>query len=239
MRKLPGARRLAALASLVAFFVTPLAARADLSNIGQQGARATDQAVRINRLCTRVWVIGDSLTVGSAAALRSGLDRLDMEAELVDGANNRRISATAPISGVLAARSIRATNGEANCWVIALGTNDISNGVTTTTRARAAVAEMLAEVTPKARVWWVNVDYRSLDQSTYYPDATRTFNAVLNERAASDLRFAVIDWYTLAESHPEWFLKPDGTVDAVHVNSAGYTARAAQVVDVIRRNSER
>ncbi len=242
MSKFPRPRRLAAMASLVVLcaVAVPLAARADISDIGRAGARATEQAVRINRLCTRVWVIGDSLTVGSAAALRSGLDGLELEAHVVDGVINRRIPATAPISGVLAARSIRATNGEANCWVIALGTNDISNGVTTTARARVAVAEMLAEVTPQARVWWVNVDFRSIEGAAVdYPTATRTFNAVLNERAASDLRFQVIDWYTLAESHPEWFLKPDGTADAVHVNSAGYTARAAQVIDVIRRNSER
>jgi lysophospholipase L1-like esterase len=233
---------LASFAVLCAF-VAPVAARADISNvgaIGRSGARATEQAVRINRLCTRVWVVGDSLTVGSAAALRSGLDGLELEAAFVDGAINRRIPATAPVSGVLAARSIRAVNGEADCWVIALGTNDISNGVTTTSRARAVVAEMLAEVTPKARVWWVNVDFRSVEGAAVdYPAATQTFNAVLDERAASDPRFEVIDWYALAESHPEWFLKADGTADPVHVNSAGYTARAAQVVDVIRRNSGR
>jgi lysophospholipase L1-like esterase len=239
-------RRLVALTSLVVLcaMAAPFAARAvggvgTVGPIGQAGASATDQAVRINRLCTRVWMIGDSLTVGSAPAIRSGLERLELEAALVDGVNNRRIPATAPISGVLAARSIRAEQGEANCWVIALGTNDISNGVTTTSRARAVVAEMLAEVTPDARVWWVNVDFRSLDGTTYFPDATRTFNAVLDERAASDLRFEVIDWYTLAEGHPEWFLKPDGTADAVHVNATGYAARAALVVDVIRRNTER
>jgi hypothetical protein len=235
----------ASLAVLCAF-VAPVAARADVSRTGaisavsRAGASATDQAVRINRLCTRVWVVGDSLTVGSAPALRSGLDGLDLEAALVDGVNNRRIPATAPISGVLAARAIRAANGEADCWVIALGTNDIANGVTTTSRARAVVAEMLAEVTPKARVWWVNVDFRPVEGAAVdYPAATQTFNAVLNERAASDPRFGVIDWYTLAQSHPEWFLGPDGTADPVHVNNAGYTARAAQVVDVIRRNSER
>ncbi len=244
MSRFPRPRRLAALTSLVVLcaFAAPLGARADIARIGvvgQAGASATDQAVRINRLCTRVWVIGDSLTEGSASAIQTGLDRLGLDAGLVDGVRNRRIPATAPISGVLAARSIRATNGEANCWVIALGTNDISNGVATTTRARALVAEMLAEVTPQARVWWVNVDFRSLDGSTYYPDATRTFNAVLDERAAADLRFEVIDWYTLAERHPEWFLRSDGTADAVHVNSAGYAARAALVLDVIRRNSER
>ncbi len=220
-------------------FVAPVAARADISNVGESGARATEQAVRINRLCTRAWVIGDSLTVGSAPTLRSGLDGLELEAALVDGVINRRIPATAPVSGVLAARAIRATNGEADCWVIALGTNDISGGVTAS-RARALVAEMLAEVTPKARVWWVNVDFRPVEGAAVdYAAATQTFNAVLNERAASDPRFEVIDWYTLAESHPEWFLKSDGTADPVHVNSAGYTARAAQVVDVIRRNSGR
>ena len=204
----------------------PLVARADVSTIGGTGARATAQAVRINELCSRVWMIGDSLTVGSAAALRTGLGGLGLDAYVVDGFRNRRISATSN-SGVLAARSIRATKGEANCWVIALGTNDITSSATTTTLSRAAVSAMLAEVTPQARVWWVNADVRSLDQ------ATRTFNAVLNERAAADLRFRVIDWYTLAESHPEWF------VDGVHVNTAGYTARAAQTIDAIRRSSGR
>lgn len=247
MSRLRAPRRIAALTSFVVLcaLTAPFAARAiggvD-AVIDPAGASATDQAVRINRLCTRVWMIGDSLTVGSATAIQSGFDRLALEAEVVDGVNSRRISVNAqPVerSGVLAARSIRAANGEANCWVIALGTNDISSGVTTTTRARAAVTEMLAEVTPDARVWWVNVDFRSLDDSTYHPDATATFNAVLDERAAADLRFEVIDWYTLAEGHPEWFLKPDGTSDPVHVNSTGYAARAAQVVEVIRRNSER
>lgn len=232
VRKLTGPRRLTALASLVVLcgVAVPLAARADIASIasiGQTGATATQQAVRLgSSSCTRVWVIGDSLTEGSAAALRSGLAGLGLDAYVVDGVRNRRISATSN-SGVLTARSIRATRGEANCWVIALGTNDITSSVTTTALSRTAVSEMIAEVTPQARVWWVNVDVRSLDQST------RTFNSVLNERAAADLRFQVIDWYALAGSHPEWF------VDAVHVNSAGYTARAALILDSIRRNSER
>ncbi len=238
MRKFPGPRRLVALASLVVLcaVAVPLAARADISEIGQTGARATEQAIRLGSSCKRVWVVGDSLTVGSDAALRSGLTRLGVDF-VVDGVGARRVSVNAlpaSRSGVLTARSIRAASGEADCWVVALGTNDINSGVTTPTRARATIAEMLAEIPTPARVWWVNVDFRSIEGAALdYPAITQMFNAALSQRDAADARFRVIDWYTLAQNHPEWF------VDAVHVNSVGYTARGALIVDALRRSSER
>jgi lysophospholipase L1-like esterase len=214
----------------------PLAVRADISNIDQTGARPTEQAIRLGSSCERVWVVGDSLTVGSDAALRSGLSRLGVD-YVVDGVNGRRVSVNAlptSRSGVLAARSIRAASGESDCWVVALGTNDINSGVTTPVRARATIAEMLAEIPTPARVWWVNVEFRSIEGAGVdYPAATQTFNAALAQRDASDARFRVIDWYSLAQSHPEWF------ADAVHVTPTGYAARGELIVDSLRRSSER
>ena len=130
------------------------------------------------------------------ASTRMGVDFV------VDGVGARRVSVNAvpaSRSGVLAARSIRAASGEADCWVVALGTNDINSGVTTPTRARATIAEMLAEIPTPARVWWVNVDFRSIEGAALdYPAITQMFNAVLSQRDAADARFRVIDWYTLA-----------------------------------------
>jgi hypothetical protein len=39
----------------------------------------------------------------------------------------------------------------------------------------------------------------------------------------------VIDWYSLAEAHPEWFFDP------VHVNATGSRARAEQIADALPR----
>ncbi len=238
MRKLPGPSRIAALASLVVLcaVAVPLAARAGISSIGPTGARATEQAIRLGSSCKRVWVVGDSLTVGSDTALRSGLTRLGVD-YVVDGVGARRVSVNAlpaARSGVLAARSIRATSGEADCWVVALGTNDINSGVTTPTRAQATIAEMLTEIPTPARVWWVNIDFRAIEGAGVdYPAMTQMFNAALAQRDAADARFRVIDWYTLAQSHPEWF------ADAVHVTSAGYSARGELIVNSLRRSNER
>ena len=46
-------------------------------------------------------------------------------------------------------------------------------------------------------------------------------------RAAVDANLTVIDWYSLAESHREWFFDP------VHVDTIGSRARAQQVVDAL------
>ncbi len=213
----------------------PLATQAGVGTIGSSGATATAQAVRLGSACTRVWIVGDSLTLGSATKLRSELTAIGVT-NVVDGAISRRISASAPplLSGVITARTIRATRGEADCWVVALGTNDLNTGVTTPTRADAAITEMMAEIPVPARVWWVNIDYHAVEGSTVdYPAATRTFNNALAKRDASDARFELIDWYGLAEAHPQWF------VDAVHVNSAGHSARASLILDSLRRSSGR
>ena len=42
-----------------------------------------------------------------------------------------------------------------------------------------------------------------------------------------DVNLSVIDWYSLAESHLEWFFDP------VHVDTTGSRARAQQVVDAL------
>lgn len=210
--------------------VIPLVAVAQvgpLATLRSPGARATEPAVRLNRLCAKVWMIGDSLTVGSDAAIRKGFDGLPI-VYVVDATSGLSVSP----QDVQKATAIRATYGEADCWVIALGTNDIAGGgVTTPTRADKMIDTMLAEVSPKARIFWVNVNLRSNDATIA---ATKVVNAALDARAAQNASFQVIDWYNLSQNNLRWF-----AADGVHYSSAGYSARAAQIVDVIRRNSER
>ncbi len=41
------------------------------------------------------------------------------------------------------------------------------------------------------------------------------------------MNLTVVDWYSLAESHDEWFFDP------VHVDTVGSRARAEQTVDAL------
>jgi hypothetical protein len=181
--------------------------------------------------CARVAVIGDSLTDNARWYVAEALERAGF-AYLIDATHSRRIPewVRAPYSGVTAARQVRATWGEADCWVVALGSNDLIFGAGNPTAAAPMIESMLAVLTPGARVWWVNVDYHRDPTIAFdFVGATSRFNATLAARAARDDRMTVIDWYSLAEAHPEWFFDP------VHVNTIGSRVRAEQIADALPR----
>jgi hypothetical protein len=181
--------------------------------------------------CRRVVVIGDSLMDNAAPWLRSELQAAGF-VSLVDAQHSRRIPATirAPYSGVTAARAARATWGEADCWVVALGSNDIIFGGATI--ADTLIDEMIRAVTPMSRVWWVNLNYHHDPRAgVNLPLATSVFNAALDRRAATDPLVDVIDWFSYSEANLHWFFDP------VHVDRTGSIARAVQTVSAIPRAS--
>ena len=181
--------------------------------------------------CRRVIVIGDSLMDNARWYLREALDAAGF-VHLIDAQHSRRIpgSVRAPYSGVIAAQQVRATWGEADCWVIALGSNDLIFGAGDPGVAAQLIESMLAATTPGARVWWVNLNYHRDPAFAFdFIGATSRFNATLTRRASADPDLAVIDWYSLAEAHLEWFFDP------VHVDAAGSRARAQQVADALPR----
>ena len=192
------------------------------------------EQVRIRSLpsrpaCRRVAVIGDSLMDNARWYLSTALGQAGYS-NVIDAQPSRRIpeSVRAPYSGVIAARQVRSTWGEADCWVIALGSNDLIFGGGDSTTAASLIDSMLASVTPGSSIWWVNLDYHRDPQLSFdFVGATSTFNATLEARAAVDVNLTVIDWYSLAESHPEWFFDP------VHVDTTGSRARAQQVADAL------
>lgn len=174
--------------------------------------------------CGRVIVIGDSLTDNASPWLTRGLREAGYTAH-VDAQPSREIGGRRPppYSGTAAARAARATFGEADCWVIALGSNDLLH-LNDAATAGALVDTLLAEVSPGARVWWTNVDFhRDPRYRIDFPGRTAIFNAELDARAAAG-RLVVIDWYSYAEANLHWFFDP------VHVDRAGSIARAAQLV---------
>lgn len=179
--------------------------------------------------CRRVAVIGDSLMDNARWYLSSSLDRAGYTS-VIDAQPSRRIPETvrAPYSGVTAVRQVRSTWGDADCWVIALGSNDLIFGGGDPVVASSMIDSMLAVVTPGSRIWWVNLDYHRDPQVPFdFVGASSNFNAMLDARAAVDVELTVIDWYSLAESHPEWFFDP------VHVDAIGSRARAEQVVNAL------
>ncbi len=171
--------------------------------------------------CSRVVVVGDSLTEASAGRLRQALASAGYTF-IVDGQRSRRIpgSVRDPYSGVSAALRLRASWGEADCWVIGLGSNDLEAGAGDPALARTWIDEQLRAVTPGARVWWINVAYRREAGNRFdFPAATATFNAVLDSRALADPLVEVIDWHSVMSANPSWF------VDDVHVGGGVYDAR--------------
>jgi lysophospholipase L1-like esterase len=180
-------------------------------------------------VCRRVAVVGDSLMDNARPYLRSALDRAGYSS-VIDAQASRRIpeSVRAPYSGVTAAFQVRATWGDADCWVIALGSNDLIFGGDDPTIATSMIDSMLAAVTPNSRIWWVNLDYHRDPRVPFdFVRATATFNAALDARAAAREDLAVIDWFSLAESHLDWFFDP------VHVDAVGSRARADQVAEAL------
>jgi hypothetical protein len=183
--------------------------------------------------CQRVVVIGDSLMDNSRPWLVAGLANAGFAA-VVDAQPSRRIPGFVhePYSGVRTAVQVRATFGDADCWVVALGSNDLPYGGLDRATIESWFDEMLNAVSPGARVWWVNLDYHHDPQWSFdFVGSTALFNALLAERAAADPALDVIDWYTLAEANPHWFFDP------VHVDRAGSIVRAQQTVDALPRSA--
>ena len=111
-----------------------------------------------------------------------------------------------------------------------LGSNDLPYGGLDRATVESWFDEMLAAVTPDARVWWINVDYHHDSRWSFnFVKATAVFNETLAERAAADARLEVVDWYSLAEANLQWFFDP------VHVDRAGSIGRAQQTVAALPR----
>ena len=172
--------------------------------------------------CMRVVILGDSLTVGAAKYHRLQLENASLVGT-VDGRIGRRVAKTSDptMSGVLSAARIRRDWGDADCWVVALGTNDYYVGWSdTVAEVTRLIEQQLGAITPDARVWWVNVRDAS---STAALAGSQRFNQALVDRAAVDDRFQVVDWYSLFRANAGW------SGDGIHVGTAGSIARAALV----------
>jgi lysophospholipase L1-like esterase len=155
----------------------------------------------------RVFVVGDSLTQGSATDLPARLRARGYE-PTVDAALGRHTDA-----GVRLVRE--QGSGLAGTVVVALGTNDEP----APTRFRGQVEQVLAAAGPSRCVVWVNL---------VRPGGWDALNTVLTDVAARQGRLRLVDWRGLVAAHPEWL-----AADGVHATTAGYRARAEAVTAAV------
>ena len=117
-------------------------------------------------------------------------------------------------TGLTSVDAIRATSGDSDLWVVALGSNDA--GIYAKAKQAEVIGMMMDKIGSGHTVMWVNV---------YLPKAPQRQNnwnwalaTVAKERG--DEMF-VFDWASLAEKNPHWLAD-----DQVHYTNKGYLHRA-------------
>jgi hypothetical protein len=151
--------------------------------------------------CRAVAIVGDSLTAQGNGALHTLLP---------DATINARGGRTT-LDAVEAAQGIVESN-DVDCWVFALGTNDLYWDVPTS-ESRQAITDLLAISGPD-HVMWVLVEY---GPGQYAQPNPERFNDLIPT--------GVI---TVAPN-----VATSGSVDGVHLTPAGYIARAEAIVEAL------
>ena len=171
-----------------------------------------------------VVMIGDSLTVGAARALDERYGLLGL-ASIIEAESGKRMSVSSqdnPSGAAVAAFLAGNSDGDHTdeVWVVALGTNDISQYASADDIA-AAVNEVLAAVPDDAALVWVDTYIRDR------PEDTSTVNAVIRDRVTSRGDSVIAPWTSFAQA--------DGVLssDGVHPTVDGADVFAFVVTDTV------
>jgi len=168
--------------------------------------------LRLRARAPRVYVIGDSLTVGTDPYLPGDLP-------------GWTVTQTASISRhVPEGVSILRSKGSklAKIIVMALGTNDDPRS---TSDFAHSVRQTIRIAGPDRCVVWPNIVRPPVAGATY-----AGYNHILSQQQRRHDNFFVPNWVRLAADNPGWF-----GGDGVHPNATGYMARAALIAAQIKR----
>ena len=120
-------------------------------------------------------------------------------------------------TGVTSVDAIRATAGDSDLWVIALGSNDA--GIYAKAKHAEVIGMMMDKIGSGHTVMWVNV---------YLPKTPPRQNnwnrALATEVKERGDEMFVFDWASLAEKNPHWLAD-----DQVHYTNKGYQQRAMAI----------
>lgn len=198
------------------------------------GATVTARAVRLDpptsngSTCSTVNVIGDSMLAASINTWRDTFDQAGVTANFLAFSG-----APAESLGPVFVEQLRASRGDAPCWIVVMGSNDLApiweiGGTAPTGEPCNSSAARRAETDRRVhlvndtigahhRIFWMNVFHGWL------PDMTCIWNGQLER-----IDIGVIDWYGSFSRHPEWSL------DGVHSDATGDAARATLALNAVR-----
>jgi len=138
----------------------------------------------------------------------------------IDGERGRHIRATPKLSGIMALRALRSRGYQPDCFVIALGTNDVFVSGNAATY-RIWIEAMLNEIGDHPVLWVDIVNGKKVA-------AAATFNSTLRDVAATHPQLVIGEWASFAALHPEWTGR-----DKIHLKPAGYLGRASWLTEQV------
>jgi hypothetical protein len=168
--------------------------------------------VTAQALSRRLLVNGDSLAVGTKPYLPQELRRwkvtqsVSVSRHAFEGADVMRVY------GRSLPRVIH----------VSLGTNDDPNQVDA---FRAAVREVMEVAGPQRCVVWTNIVRPPVAGASY-----AGYNRALAAESRPRANLRVVNWARMVHANPHWLAN-----DGVHVNAAGYAARAKAIAESVRR----
>jgi peptidoglycan hydrolase-like protein with peptidoglycan-binding domain len=165
--------------------------------------------------CASVRMVGDSMGVGMVNTLNSALGARGI------GFRSKTVVGTGTPAMSEFVGQLRSSYGDAPCWVVVSGSNDMWFTARSTTAGPERVAQMIAAINANGvshRIFWVNT--LSWNSTT----GMARINAAI---AASGAQ--VIDWHGTARDNRSWF------VDHVHTGVTGNAARANMVIAAVTR----
>ncbi|HEY0521362.1 MAG TPA: GDSL-type esterase/lipase family protein [Ilumatobacteraceae bacterium] len=174
---------------------------------------------------SRISVIGDSLTSGTLPYQPDALSTVGWEQATIDSYVSRGIRSKVKAdrhTGLTSIDAIRATAGDSDLWVVALGTNDA--GIYSKEKHADLINMMMERIGAGHYVMWVNV---------YLPGnkaRQQHWNSALETVAAGHQgEMFVLDWATLAAENRNWMLD-----DGIHCSAKGYMHRATAIASATR-----
>ena len=174
---------------------------------------------------TSIVMIGDSITVGATSALDDQFARLGFDDVTIVAQQDKRIgqsfgdnSSGADIAAFAAGQY--EGRPEERLWIVALGTNDISQ-YSSESEVETVIESVLASIPDDAPLIWVN---------TYFadrPDDTDRVNTAIEAVLARRGNATVGRWHDIAPA--DGVLRRDG----VHPNEQGATVFASLVTTTV------
>lgn len=177
---------------------------------------------------TSMAMVGDSITAGSADAIRYTLAAHGFVEMSINGQTSRRIEegdgTGSPLSGIATLYSMLGDPEiQPDVWVVALGTNDVGQ-YSDPQDYRRLIDSVLAMLPDDVPLVWVDT-YRY-----DHKEAAQQFNAMLVEELGHRDHAVVASWYDQASRNAETQVLRD---DGVHPNQHGRVVFAALVAEGI------